>query len=181
MRILTICPSIYPENLEKMLDTFHLRSSNMNDIIINTDRKSITKIINDTFEKYNDYDFYHITNDDVLYQTTLWDVKLAKKGKITYGTDCIEGALNGQFLMIDGDIARAVGWLQMPTLNRYCGDVCWRFIGQQLGILEHMEDVTITHNWNGADEKVNKEDIVEFSRWLPFAFKDIEKIRKVLL
>ena len=175
-KILCICPSIYPKKLITMMDSFLTTRSDNTNIRVNYEIGNITKIINRTFMENDNYDFYHVTNDDCIYKTPEWDLKLAKKGKITYGNDGIPEGINGQFLMIDGDIARAVGWLQMPMLNRYCGDVCWRFIGEQLGILEHIPEVIINHNWEGADANINQEDMAEFSRWLPFAFKDMEHL-----
>lgn len=179
MKILAICPSIYPNKLTKMLETFDLTKSHNIDIVICAEG-TVTEVINECFNNAPEYDFYIVINDDIEFLTPLWDIKLAKKGKITHGTDAIDIGVNGQFLMIDGDFARAVGWLQLPTLNRYCGDVVWRFIGEQLGILHHVSKVIIKHNWEGANEDINKLDMLEFSRWLPFSFKDIEKIRKVL-
>ncbi len=180
VRILTICPSIHADKLTKMLDSFYLTTSKYNNIVINSDKGSITAIINDMFAKYPDYDYYHITNDDVIYKTPLWDMKLANKGKISHGKDAIDIGVDGQFLMIDGEIARAAGWLQLPILQRYCGDVVWRYIGKQLNILEYVPEVSIIHNWEGADAEINRKDGRAFAQWLPWSFKDIEKIRKVL-
>lgn len=181
MKILTICPSIYPSKLKKMLDSFTITRSKSTTLIVNSDKyKTITEIFNKEFESNPDYDFYFMANDDIIFNTPLWDLKLAKKGKITHGTDAVDIGINGQFLMIDGDIVRSVGWLQLPTLNKYAGDVVWRFIGENLGILEHIPEVIIKHNWEGADEKINKEDMLEFSKWLPWSFKDISNIRKAL-
>ncbi len=180
MKILTICPSKYPEKLEKMLDSFNTTRSKHTGIIINYEDKPITHIFNNVFNNNPEYDFYFMANDDIIFETPLWDIELARKGKITHGTDNIKEGINGQFMMIDGDIVRALGWLQMPTLNKYCGDVVWRFIGDNLGILEHIPQVFIKHNWEGADPDKNKKDMAEFAKWLPWAFKDITKIRKVL-
>lgn len=180
-RILTICPSIYPERLSHMYDSYASTTSDNNKIIIINEKGSITKILNKTFENYPDYEFYHITNDDVKYKTKDWDIKLANKGKISHGSDSITNGFNCQFPMIDGNIVRALGWLQMPTLERYCGDVVWRFIGQQLNILNHVKDVNIEHHWNGcSDLESNTKDMERFADWLPNSYKDIEKIRRVL-
>lgn len=180
MKILTICPSVYPVKLNKMLESFEITRSKDTDIVICSEG-TVTQAINNSFNNAPEYDFYFIANDDISFKTPLWDLKLAKKGKIIHGTDGVPEGVNGQFMMIDGDISRAVGWLQMPTLNRYCGDVVWRFIGDRLEILEHVEDVIIEHNWDGcAEPMVNQLDMEKFSEWLPNSHKDIEKIRKVL-
>lgn len=180
MRILTICPSIYPNKLEKMLKIFELTKSKHTDIIF-SDKGTVTEAINTIFNENLGYDYYHITNDETEYQTPLWDLKLAKKGKITYGNDLFQGENLCTFPMIDGDIARAVGWLQLPTLTRYGGDVVWKFIGERLRILEYVPDVVIEHLWEGcADPQTNLEDMKRFAEWLPSSFRDIGKIKEAL-
>lgn len=179
MKILTIVPSIRPDLLEKMLISYY-STVHTASIVINTRKGSITSIINEMFNKYSDYDYYHLGNDDTVYQTKDWDLKLANKGKISYGDDLFQGENLCTFPMIDGDIARAVGWLQMPTLERYYGDSVWKFIGKQLGILNYVPDVVIKHEWNGADLKIYEEDTMRFAEWLPYSHKDVEKVKAVI-
>lgn len=179
MKILAVCPSIYPHKLEKMLNSFELTKSNNIDLICHSEG-TVTEAINIIFNEHKDYDFYIVLNDDIEFITPLWDLQLARKGKITYGIDMIDGGGNGCFLMIDGDIPRAVGWLQLPTLNRYAGDTVWKFIGSQLDILEYFPDVIIKHHWEGASEIDNREDMKRFAEWLPWSFKDISRIREAL-
>ncbi len=181
MKILAICPSIYPDKLEKMYDSYDVTVSKNTQLVVINKKGNITEIINDTFHKYNDADFYIVLNDDLTFNTPLWDVALAHKGKISHGNDSVVEGVNGQFLMIDGDIVRALGWLQLPSLNRYCGDVVWRFIGEQLEILKYVPEVNISHHWEGcADPEMNKKDMKAFAEWLPSSHKDIERIRKIL-
>lgn len=181
MKILTICPSIYPEKLQRMYNSYDVTVSRYSQLIVPQQKGSITAIINDTFRKYNDADYYIVLNDDITFETPLWDTLLTTKNKITHGNDSVEEGVEGQFLMIPGDFARALGWLQLPTLNRYCGDVIWRFIAQQLNILEYKPKVIITHYWEGcAEPLVNQLDMAAFAEWLPHSHIDIEKIRKVI-
>lgn len=182
MRILTICPSIYPKKLINMMDSYLSTRSECNSIRVSYENNggNITKIFNDIFTRYHDYDYYHMSNDDVLYKTQDWDLKLARKGKITYGNDLIQGKNLCTFPMIDGDIVRALGWLQMPTLHRYAGDCVWKVIGEHLGILEYVEDVVIEHKWEGADAEINQKDMTSFAQWLPWAFRDIKRVREAL-
>lgn len=180
-KILTICPSIYPEKLEKMMDSFLVTRSKYTNIILNHENKSITKIFNETFEKNPDYDFYFMANDDIEFNTPLWDLKLANKGKISYGNDLLQGHNLCTFPMIDGDIVRALGWLQLPTLNRYCGDTSWRFIGKSCDCLSYHGDVLIKHHWSGCSHPdMHKQDMEEFSKWLPWSFRDVKKVKEAL-
>lgn len=181
MKILCICPSVYPEKLSNMVDSFVKNTSDNTILKINNNtHKTITEIFNYEFNKKPDYDFYMMLNDDIIFRTKLWDIFLWNKGKISYGNDNIEGGLKCQFPMIDGDIVRSLGWLQMPTLNKYCGDLVWRFIGEQLNILKYHPSVIIEHLWEGASEVENKEDMKRFAEWLPSSHRDINKIKEIL-
>lgn len=180
MKILIVCPSIYPEKMHKMLESMNITKSVNTDFAF-SDQGTVTESINIIFNSNPDYDFYFIANDDIEFKTPLWDLSLSNKGKISYGDDLIQDENLCTFPMIDGDIARAVGWLQLPTLNRYCGDVVWRTIGHALNILEYHPEIIIKHNWEGcSDELIHKEDMNRFAQWLPWSFRDIKKVREVV-
>ncbi len=178
-KILTVCPTIRPTLFEDMEESFYDTSSEGN-VLYEVSFGTVTEAINFAFNKFPNFDFYHVTNDDVIYHTKQWDIKLANKGKISYGNDMLQGKDLCTFPMIDGDIVRAVGWLQLPILNKYCGDNVWKFIGEQLNILDYHGDVLLKHKWSGANEEETKEDMRRFSEWLPWAFKDCNNIRKAL-
>ncbi len=164
-----------------MHSSYDVTTSKNNKLLVINERGGITSLINKAFQKYNDADFYIVINDDVIFETPLWDRELASKTRITHGDDAVKEGVAGQFLMIPGDFARAVGWLQLPKLNRYCGDVVWRFIGQQLYCLDYQKEVIITHNWDGfAEPLIHEMDLAEFAAWLPHSHKDVEKIRRIL-
>ncbi len=181
MKILVICPTIYPDKFENMYNSYQVTSSKNSKLLIINKKGGVTNLINEAFNKHNDYDFYFVINDDIVFETPLWDLELAKFHRITHGDDSIKDGIAGQFLMIPGDFARALGWLQMPLLNRYCGDAVWRFIGQQLNCLDYHKNVVITHNWeNCAEPLVNQIDMESFSEWLPRSHKDVNKIMEVI-
>lgn len=181
MKVLAICPSIYPEKFQKMYDSFQVTSSKYTKLLILNKRGCITKLINEAFQNNNDYDFYIVINDDIRFETPLWDLELTHKNRISHGDDAIKEGVQGQFLMIPGDFCRLLGWLQLPSLNRYCGDVTWRFIGKQLDCLDYHPNVVITHHWEGcAEPMVNTMDMAEFAAWLPGSYRDINKIKEIL-
>lgn len=141
---------------------------------------TVPQAFNFAFNKYPDMDYYHLTNDDVVYKTVGWDKTLSNKNTISYGNDLLQGKNMPTFPVIDGNIIRALGWLVMPNFKKYGGDLVWKFLGDNLKILDYHPNVIIQHNWEGADEDINKEDMSIFAQWLPWAFKDLEKIRKIL-
>lgn len=181
-KILCICPSKYPEKMERMLDSFLVTRSKYTKIVVNYEEGCITDIFNKVFQNNPNEDFYFMANDDIIFETPLWDICLAKKGKITYGMDGIQNKNLPTFPMIDGNIVRALGWLQLPGLKKYCGDVVWKFIGESLKILEYREDVSIRHDWDESswNEQINKEDMATFADWLQKSQRDLTKIRRVL-
>lgn len=192
--MLVVIPSVRMQKLSKCLKSIEETSSNC-DIIVNTRVGSITNIINETFGCYPDYKYYHVTNDDFVYKTPNWDValmNLAGSYGIAYGDD-----LNGQHKLptasvISGDIVRALGWLQLPTLHHLCGDCVWDYIGKKLKILHYNKAVIMEHEhflYKKADkdetyEVTNSRDMYSkdnaaFRRWLETeANDDCEKIRK---
>lgn len=180
MKILTVCPSINPEKFQSMQESFYLTSSEGN-VLYEVCTGTVTEAFNLAFKKYPNFDFYHMTNDDVEYITPQWDVKLATKGKISWGKDGIQNENLCTFPMIDGDIVRALGWLQMPNLERYAGDVVWKFIGQECKILNYVPEVIIRHYWEGcSDEDMNVRDMNKFAEWLVQSYKDVNKIKEML-
>lgn len=180
-KILTICPSKYPDKLISMMDSYLVTRSKYNNIIINYDNNSITKIFNKIFEENPDYDFYFMANDDIIFNTPLWDLELANKNCISFGNDNIQNHNLCTFPMIDGNIVRALGWLQMPTLEKYCGDTVWSVIGNSCGNLRHCPQVSIDHLWEGCSHPdVHTADMGRFAEWLAVSNRDIEKVRRIV-
>lgn len=180
MKILTVCPTIHFDKFRVMYNSWELTRSKESELRVSSNI-GVTDSINQIFHENPNYDFYHITNDDVEYKTPLWDLKLAQKGKISYGNDGFQGSNLCTFPMIDGNIVRALGWLQLPTLDRYAGDVVWKFIGESCKCLQYVPEVEITHLWEGcADVKQNTKDMSAFAQWLPWAFKDMQRVKAVL-
>jgi len=156
------------------------------------DKTYTTEIINRAFEEFNNYDYYSITNDDIVYITPGWD-ELATPLKITswiednatkkYGADFI-GNINPSTFpyvsIIDGDIARAVGWMQYPPLVHSAGDNIWYWIGRRTDILNVNEDYHYVHKSayfddGEADEtfqrtnaRNNKQDYYTYIEWLKY-------------
>jgi len=119
----------------------------------------ITTKINNVFRQFNNFPFYHVTNDDFVYRTKGWDETLKNKNKISYGNDLFSN-LFPTTSVIDGDICRALGWLQMPSLKHLYGDSVWNVIGHHLNILKYKKEVVIEHE-HYMNQKAKKDHIYE--------------------
>lgn len=182
-RILTLCPSRgRPDKLARMYASFKATSTE-SDIIIRLDdddpdldtykhlgifetmigpRMTITQILNDLFSMYSDYDFYHITNDDVIYRTDAWDKRFIeilrrKNGGIAFGNDYLCYGALCVHPCISGNIVRILGWVQLPGLTHLYGDTAWMWIGHNLNKLFYCADVVIEHmHWNNRKAEIDE-------------------------
>lgn len=156
-------------------------------------RDTITNRINRfVMQNLNDYKFFHLTNDDVIYHTKDWDVsfmnRLEENGHgIIYGDDLFQRENLPTFPFISQEIVKAVGWFQMPLLNRYYGDMVWKYIGQNAGCLYYCHYITIEHMHQLAgkgeypvDMEIYEKDGQAFAQWLATsATRDINKVRRL--
>lgn len=208
MKILTICPTKRPELCKRMVESFKETSTEKNDLILGINigdeniikyneilchkvivknDSTVTKIINDIYKIYPNYDYYHVTNDDVIYRTKAWDTKLTYileeyGGGIAYGNDLLQRENLCTFPMISSSISKITGWLQLPTLNHgYCSDNIWKLIGDNCKCLYYLPGVIIEHKWEGnLENPVDKEDMAKFSEWLPTSHLITNKIKEML-
>lgn len=207
-KILTVCPTKNrAEICARMVKSFNKTTRFDNDLVLalNIDdeqmslyqeikehkvavkaNSTVTKIINDIYEMYPNYDYYHITNDDVIYHTDGWDYKLTNVLEeygdgVAYGNDLFQGENCPTFPMISGDIVRKLGWLQYPALNRYCGDVVWKELCKRAECLYYLDQVIIEHKHDGKyDLDVNKSDMMVFANWLPRMQDDVNRVLGVI-
>lgn len=164
MKILTICPSYNrPNLLAQMKESFYRTATVANHkliVIADTD-KSITQCFNNVLEQNPGYDFYHQTNDDVVYKTIGWDKMLSVPDTISYGDDGFQGAALCTFPMIDAKIINALGWIQQPGLKKYCGDLVWQEIGQFARCLNYVSDVKLEHHHFYNNKRQNDDPTYE--------------------
>lgn len=115
------------------------------------ERISVTKHINDCYqENRGKYRYYHLSNDDVIYHTQGWDVKLKeplinKYGGVSFGDDGFQTGNLATFPLINCEIVDALGWLQQPTLNRFYGDTIWSELAHHEDALFKVNAVKIEH------------------------------------
>jgi len=118
--------------------------------IVIIEERSVSAAFNAAFKAFPDYDFYHMTNDDVIYHTKEWDLQLMSATKSTgigvaYPDDGQFGKACCTFPVISGEIVRKAGWLMLPSLKRLHGDIIWQEIGRALGVLHYKGDVLVEH------------------------------------
>lgn len=170
------------------------------------DNTLTTEILNRAFKQDNDYNFYSVTNDDMIYLTEGWDERLCNKGKVSCGVE--ENALKKYGIntprpiephtfpytsCIDGDIIRALGWIQYPKLRHSAGDNVWYWLARRMNILFCDELVRYVHrsayfNDGDSDETFGKtnatnniDDYYIYKDWLKYkCVFDIKKIKENL-
>lgn len=211
MKILTICPTNKIELIKKMITSFNdtksfshlilgvnINDKNLNqyknlntDVCICEADATVTQIINSIYSQYPDYDYYHLTNDDVIYHTKGWDKNMANILEeygpgIIYGDDLFQKENLPTFPFISQEIVKSIGWLQMPLLNRYYGDMVWKYIGQNIGCIYYCHYVIIEHMHYLAgkgeypvDMDIYEKDGQSFGQWM--ATKSIGDINKIRL
>ena len=126
-----------------MLNSFH-SASVCSDLIVDDTPGTTTSIINRIFNENPNYEWYHIANDDFIYHTYGWDEILQSDG-VAYANDGFlkEGLCT--ISLINGNWARAVGWLQLPSVDFLYGDNVWMTIAKNLGKAYYRNEVNIQH------------------------------------
>lgn len=171
-RILTICPtrrrpvgawtmfnSFKKTNKSSeilfLLDKDDPEASNyiqlLGEVVLWKESRTYTQIINEAFKRHPEEEFYCVTNDDFVFHTEGWDIKLIQeienKGGtgIAFGNDLVQGPNMPTCSVISGDIPRALGWLQYPKLTHLFGDTILGQLGRQANCLFYRHDVVIEH------------------------------------
>lgn len=167
------------------------------------DHTYTTEIINRAFRQDDHYEYFSVINDDIEFLTEGWDKAFCNKGKVSTGIDDSMVKKYGEERVgdidikgfpiisgIDGDIVRAIGWLQYPKLKHSAGDNIWYWIARRLNILHIDEDVHWLHRsayFNDGEEddtfkRCNAfncmDDYYVYRDWLKYKIhKDLEKIK----
>lgn len=183
MKIITICPSVNNRNM--VTKSFFDTITEDNSLFFCSDG-TVTEALNSFIDDIPKYDFVHITNDDVEYKTKGWDTQFVNLAKqmghgIYYGNDLIQGENLPTFPFVSREIIQAIGWLQLPTLEQYCGDVVWKYLGKQCNFLYYLPSIIIEHKWKAdGSEDIHMKDMKSFAEWLPHSHITISKIKAIL-
>lgn len=222
-QILVLCPSrSRPKQCKEMIDSF-LATSKMSTLKLLLDnddpcleeyfelcskvsfvveeRSTITKMINSHWESSSDcYKWFSVTNDDFIYKTDCWDLKLIGNLKlfggygIAYGNDLLQGVNMPTTSVVSREIVNELEWLQMPRLTHLFGDTVWQTIGLNTKCLFYSPEVIIEHRHYMGNKAVQDDiykktnsremydrDTIAYMDWhVNDAKKDIEKVKNLL-
>ena len=114
------------------------------DWIIETgDRKSLSEIYNEFFQKYPDLSWYGFIADDVVPKTYGWDWKLIQAAGMD-NMACPDGKIN--HFVLGGNLVRETGWLSLPGLDRIYIDTVWEDIARKKKVLKILPEVKLEHH-----------------------------------
>lgn len=118
-------------------------------------RISCTPVFNEGFHKFPNEPWYGLMSDDQMPVTRHWDSTLigaAGSDKMAYGADGIRDEAIAGMPIIGGDLARSIGWLQLPGLKRLYGDDALQLVMKRRNALVYCADVLIEH-WHFSNGK----------------------------
>lgn len=99
---------------------------------------------------YWDEPWFGILGDDAMPATQDWDKKLIAEAGADYMASPADGINDGTAritngTVIGGNLARSLGWLILPGLQRLYGDDVLHEIGKERGVLRYRPDVRVEH------------------------------------
>lgn len=165
------------------------------------DRKPVTQIINENWQYSAEcFKWFSVTNDDFVYRTNGWDLKLTGEILlhgglgIAYGNDLLQGINMPTSSVVSREIVEVLGWLQMPLLTHLYGDNVWKDIGIMAKCLFYRPDVIIEHKHffgrkaqeddiyrNTNSKEMYDKDGLAYYQWLRGCAKeDIKKVETLL-
>jgi hypothetical protein len=142
---------------------------------------------NEIFARYPDEPWYGCIQDDVIPETSGFESALVKHciGGLSYPDDGLQGRILPTNPVIDGDVARKLGWAALPRCRHYYIDNAWRDIGRSLKHLMFC-NVKMTHLHPLAKKAENDavydaskagalEDRRAYANWLMDEYEDVMK------
>ena len=115
---------------------------------VKSDRMPLSEVYNNEFRLIPNLDWYGFLADDVVPETPDWDrllVEAAGKDGLAFGDDGINGGSFATHFVLGGDLARSIGWLALPGLDRIYIDTVWNDIAVERGVRRYLPEVKLTH------------------------------------
>lgn len=100
------------------------------------------------FEKYPDESYYAMVADDVMPETSGWDVimaELCQPDKIVWGWDDLQNERLPVHPFIGGDLIRKLGWWAAPGLKHWFVDNVWKEVALALNCGLYLPQVKMPH------------------------------------
>ncbi len=107
-------------------------------------RKPLSDCYNEVFDR--NLDWYGLFADDVVPKTPGWDILLieaAGSDGVAFGNDGI--GVKPTHFVVGGQLAREIGWIALPGLDRIYIDTVWNDIATERNVLRFLPDVQIPH------------------------------------
>lgn len=105
-------------------------------------------IFNKVFNKYPDEPYYGMVADDVVPETSGWDVvmaELCQPDKIVWGCDDLRNEKLPVHPFIGGNLVRKLGWWAAPGLKHWYVDNVWKNIADSMDCGIYLPQVRMPH------------------------------------
>jgi hypothetical protein len=152
MRLLTICPSNRPVELQRMLESFHSTKRGKSEIVVYPNNsRPLVEVINGAIKEYPGFDYYQEINDDHVYITQGWDIKLIASidrigfawGDDGWGDKSEPGLPSG--VVMSANMVEALGYFFPPVLRQAFCDNALLDIGRETKTMFYNPEVLIEH------------------------------------
>ena len=110
---------------------------------------TVGEIFAKVFEKYPTEAYYGMVADDVVPETSGWDVIMAETcqpDKIVWGYDGIQNDNLPVHPFIGGDLLRQLGWWAAPGLKHWFVDNVWKNMADALQCGVYLPQVRMVHH-----------------------------------
>lgn len=111
-------------------------------------QRPLSELFNEIYERDTSLAFYGIMADDVVPGSHGWDrvlVAAAGSDGLSYGNDGINGPDHWTHGVIGGDLARTLGWIHLPGVDRLYADTALEEYARAKGLLRYCPAVKLTH------------------------------------
>jgi len=109
---------------------------------------SLGGIFEKVFSKYPDEDYYAMVADDVVPETSGWDIIMAEvcqPDKIVWGFDGLQNENLPVHPFIGGKLVRKLGWWAAPGLKHWFVDNVWKALADNLNCGVFLPQVKMMH------------------------------------
>lgn len=183
---------------DAMLAEYLPLQGNRTTVLVVANNGGFTGAVNLAAQAFWDrHDILGVVGDDVLFRTPGWDRQIRSALKtpgLAYGNDLIHGEKHPTAVFLSSAIAKALGWVALPSARHQWVDDAWKRLGQELGVLRYLGDVVIEHlhpavgkaDWDEGyrrvfDDSAAAADHAAFERWASIEIAaDLANVRPVL-